>query len=295
MIGVVACEALYNAVGRLAPDATVRYVPPDRHEFPVNVPDETAVASALQRRIDAVDDPALDRIVVAYADDGESLVGLRSAHAPLVVARSTDCISTFLPAEPSNAGSDAASNGTSNAASNGTPKTASDAAGVAAGERKAPGTYYLSRGWIDCAVDACKLHAAYTGTERELLEPLERAAAAHPDMRVTWNEGPLYERALEAREGVGPDQIGRFVHRIVRYYDTVALLDTGDLYEAHREYAERFRAFVERLSREHGDGHRVELATVDADHALLRTLLRPDPDAVASDRVESYPPGSPVR
>lgn len=267
MLGVVACEALYNAVERLAPDATVRYVPPDRHEFPVNVPDETAVSTVLQRRIDAIDDAALDRIVVVYADDGESLVGIRSEHAPLAVARSTDCISTFLP----------------------------DAGPGAAGERKAAGTYYLSRGWIDRAVDGFKLYSAYTGTEDDLVADFERAEATHADVRVTWNDGELYERALDAQDRVVGEQVGRFVHRIVQYYDHVAVLDTGDLYEVHREYAERFRAFLERLSREHGDGHRVELTTIDADDAFLRGLLSSEPDAVESNRVESYPPGSPVR
>ena len=267
MIGVVACEALYNEIERLAPDATVRYVPPDRNECPVNVPDETAVSSALQRRVDAIDDASLDRVVVAYADDGESLTGLRSKHAPLVVARSTDCISTFLPASESGAG----------------------------GERKEFGTYYLSRGWIDCAVDSYKLYCAYAGDERDLLDAFDRAASTHADLRVTWNEGEMYERALDARERVTGDQVGRFFHRIVQYYDDVTLLDTGDLYRVHHEYAEQFRAFLERLSRDHGDGHQVDLAVTDADDEVLRALLSSDPDEVASGRGEIYPPGSPVR
>jgi hypothetical protein len=267
VFGVVACEALYNVIERYAPEATVRYVPPDRHEFPVNVPDEAAVSRVLQRRIEAVDDPSLDRIVVAYADDGESLIGLHSQHAPLVVVRSTDCLSTFLPASGSGVG----------------------------GERKEFGTYYLSRGWIDCAVDSYKLYRGYTGNERGLLDTFERAESSHDDLRFTWNDGELYERALDAQERVSGDQVGRFVHRIVQYYDTVTLLDTGDLYPLHHEYAERFRAFLERLSRTHGDGHEVELTVTDADEAVLRALLSSDPDAVESGRCERYPAGSPVR
>ncbi|WP_327053952.1 DUF1638 domain-containing protein [Halomicrococcus gelatinilyticus] len=266
MIGVVACEALYNVIERHAPEATVRYVPPDRHEFPVNVPDETAVSRVLQRRIEAVDDPSLDRIVVAYADDGENLTGLRSGHAPLVVARSADCLSTFLPESGSGVGS----------------------------ERKEFGTYYLSRGWIDCAVDSYKLHCAYVGGERDLVDRFGRAESSHDDLRFTWNEGKLYERALDAQERVTGDQVGRFVHRIVQYYDTVTLLDTGDLYPLHHEYAERFRAFLERLSRDHGDGHEVELTVTDADDAALGALLSSDPDEVESGRGERYPPGTPV-
>jgi len=265
VIGVVACEALYSAVERLAPDARVRYVPPDLHEFPVNVPDEKRVSAAVQERIDGVDDPDLDRIVVVYADDGESLAGVRSEHAPLVVARSTDCISAFL----------------------------GDADG-ATGERKAFGTYYLSRGWIDCAVDSYKLYCAYTGEDGALLDDFERAAAAHPGVRVTWNEGEMYERAVEAQDRVSGDQVGRFVHRIVEYYEHVRLVDTGDLHPFHREYAERFRAFVERLSREYGDAHAVDLAEIEGDEAFLRTLLSSDSDEGGSEHVETYPPGSPV-
>lgn len=260
MLGVVACEALYPAVERLVPDAAVRYVPPELHEFPANVPDERSLSAAVQARVDALDDPSLDRIAVCYALGGAEL---RSTHAPLVLSRADDCVSQLLgPGEP-----------------------------TATGEPKAAGTYYLTRGWIDAAVDAYKLYRAYRGEADALLARFEAAAADHPDLRVSWADGEAYARAVAAADRVTAEQAGRSVHEIVGYYDRVALVDAGDLHDVHREYAESFRAFLESLSADHGDGHAVEWAVVEGDLSPLRETLTTGVDRADDRLVEVVAPG----
>lgn len=263
-IGVVACESLYSQIERLVPGATVRYVSPTRHEFPTNVPDDEAIAAHLQAHVDDLDDPSLDRIVVSYANSSDGLTGLRSTHAPLVVSRADDCTSALLAGPPGEWG-----------------------------ERKAFGTYYLTRGWIDCAVDSYKLYRGYLGESEALRREFDRAADAHPDMRVTWAESDAFQRAIEKGQTASPGAVDRFFHEIVQYYETIALVDTGDLYECHHDYADRFRSFVERLARTHGDERSVKLDVVDGDDQFLRALLTAD-DHAQAERIDVYPPGAPV-
>lgn len=264
MIGIVACESLYSQIERIAPDARVRYVSPSLHEFPTNVPDDAVIFDQLQTRIDELDDPALDRIVVSYANSSDGLTGLRSKHAPLIVSRADDCTSTLLSGSPGEWG-----------------------------ERKTFGTYYLTRGWIDCGVDSYKLYKGYLGEIDEVRAPFEQAADTHPDMRVTWAESERFQRAVEKGQTASAETVGRFFHNVVQYYDRVALVDNGDLYEVHHEYADTLRSFYEQLAREHGASRSVEVSVIDGDDRFLRRLLSTD-DQPRSDRFEVYPPGMPV-
>jgi len=258
--GIVACETLYPALESIVADPEVRYVPQEFHEFPIGVPVDDEAADRIQTHVDALDGPERDRIVVLYATTGDGLEGVSSTHAPLVVWRVDDCISVF------------------------TRRTVS----TTTGEAKERGTYYLTRGWIDCSVDCYKLYKAYLGEERDLL-----AAFPDDDRRVTWNEGERYRRAVERGRSVSERTVGRFFHQVVGHYERVVLVDTGHLREFDHDYAERFRSFVERTNAEHGDGESVTLSVVEGDRSLLATLL--SEDALESELVDTYPPGTPIR
>lgn len=248
MRGIVACEALYHLVERFAPDAEVRYVPAELHEFPVNVPLEAAIADRVQAAIDDLDDPSLDRLVVSYATNDSVRAGLSAAHAPLVVSEAPDCTSMVLPDRETEYGED-----------------------------KAPGTLYLTRGWIDCGVDSYKLYAAYRGEVDDLVTAFEEAADRHPDMRHSWRRGERFERAVDRGGPADRGTADAFFGSVVQYYERVALVDTGDLYEFHHEYADRVRGFVERLQRQRGDESGVELTHTAGDTARFEALLQGDP------------------
>lgn len=242
MPGVVACEALYNLVERRDPDGPVRYVPAELHEFPVNVPLSGAIVTSVQAAIDELDTPDRDTIVVSYALDGDE-DRLSATHASLVV-NDVDCVSTVL----------------------------TDAVD-AYGENKAPGTLYLTRGWIDCGVDSYKLYRAYRGDLDGLLEAFEAAADDHADMRWTWHRGERFERALDRPAPASADLADGFFRSIVQHYDRLALVDTGDLYGFHHEYAEQVRRFIERLKPSAGRDGAVSLDVIDGETASFRRLL----------------------
>lgn len=242
--GVVACEALYNAVERYGRNADIRYVPQELHEFPTSVPDEDGIDRAIRAAIDDLDTPDRDRIVVLYAGIGE-VCSFQTAHATVVVPPVTDCVELFLdrPADP------------------------------ATGEAKAPNTYYLTRGTIDCGIDGYKLYAAY----REELDPLcarfERAAAKRPGLRCSWSEGDRFVAAIERGRQRPIDGMGSVFYELLGGFDRIVLLDTGDLYDIHHEYAASFRRFLQRLHDEHGNGGSVDLQVIDGDSSRIEDYL----------------------
>lgn len=262
MIGIVACEGLYSEIERLRPDARVEYIPQELHEFPTNVALTEDIDERIRRAIDRLDAEDLARIVVVYADhDGDPAVG--HVTTPVVMARPSDCVSVFLPRT----------------------------GGKATGERKAFGTYYLTRGVIDCGVDSYKLYTAYRGRTDDLVTEFEEAATSHSDLRVTWADGERFETAVERRRSASRETVGRFFHEILQYYERIELVDTGGLYDHHHEYATQFRGFVEDLSAEHGDGRGVELAVTDGDLSELAAFLDHDVDDTSTgDAVDLYRP-----
>lgn len=267
MVGVIACEALYHEVDRLREDdrfceAAVRYVPQELHEFPVNVPDESAIRTTVQAAVDDLDEVDRSRIVVAYAR-GEWIESIRSAHTPLVFVPIDDCVSAVLD-EPVSAET---------------------------GEAKASGTYYLTRGTIDCGVDGYKLYAAYRGEVQDLLARFERARERHPDLRITWADGERFAAAVARDRRPSAERVGAVFHEVFGGFDRVELVDTGRLYDFHREYADSVRGFVERLSAEYGDGHAVELAIVDGETTPLeRAASEPRLDCLEQEGVKVYRP-----
>ncbi|MFB6361913.1 MAG: DUF1638 domain-containing protein [Halobacteriales archaeon] len=245
MPGIVACEALYNLVDRFAPDAAVRYVPAELHEFPVNVPLPEAIHDRVQAAIEELDTPEVERIVVSYAlGDAESELSTR--HAALEVSAAADCVSTLLPAGENEFG-----------------------------ENKAPATLYLTRGWIDCGVDSYKLYRLYRDDLTELLAQFEAAADRHEDLRYTWHRGERFEQARQRPAPASAGLADDFFRSIVEHYHRVVLVDTGDLYSFHHEYAEAVRDFIVGLRTEQRRAE-VDLTIVDAETEAFEALLAGD-------------------
>ncbi|AOW80884.1 hypothetical protein HTSR_1714 [Halodesulfurarchaeum formicicum] len=214
MHGIVACETLYPEIPRLAPDAAVAYVPQWYHEFPIHTPESETAHELLQERIDELESQGVDSVTVVYHDP-EALEGLQTESVPLHVYRGRDCIELHLDQPPSGPG----------------------------GERKDGGTYYLTRGWIDVAVDSYKVFTAYAGTLNDLVERFEEAERADPDMRVSWPKSEKIQQAAARSEHMGTDP-AKLLRQVIGTYRHVVLVDTGLLTPFHHEYAEDFRDFL---------------------------------------------------
>lgn len=243
MRGIVACEALYNLVERFAPQARVRFIPAELHEFPVNVPLHDEVTERIQAAIDDLEGIGCDPIVVSYSMNEATREVLDSTDAELVISDETDCISTVLPDE----------------------RNKYD-------ERKAPGTLYLTRGWIDCGVDGYKLFRAYRDDLDSLIERFDAAEDRHDDLLITWHRGDRFTSATDTQP-VSDELLDGFFHEIVQHYDRVALVDTDDLYEIHHEYAALVQQFVSQIKQTQNHDSETSLIYIDGDLSRFDSLV----------------------
>ncbi|MCS7178324.1 MAG: DUF1638 domain-containing protein [Anaerolineae bacterium] len=128
----------------------------------------------LQRRIDALEQP-YDAVILGYGLCSHAVIGIRARHSPLVIPRVDDCIAIFL-------GSRAAHR---------------------AQHAREPGTYYLTKGWIEVG-------------DTPFAE---------------------YERMVQQ---YGRERADRLIRIILAHYTRLALINTGQYeLEKYREYARR--------------------------------------------------------
>jgi hypothetical protein len=178
---VMACATVIEEMLPLLPPG----MPHQVFDFGLHVNPEK-LRQTLQAAVDAVDGQ-YDTIILGYGLCSLALVGLKAAHCRLVVPRVDDCISIFL-------GSHAA---------------------YRAQARAEPGTYYLTKGWIEVG-------------------------------DTPFSE---YDQMLER---YGPERAKRIFRIMLANYKRLALINTG-LYEMdrYRDYAcrtaERFGLRFEEL------------------------------------------------
>lgn len=260
MLGIVACEALYAELPTDDPSVAVEFVPQWYHEYPIHAPESETIHDLVQEGIDRLEARGVDAILVLYHDE-EGMAGLQTAETPLHVFYGDDCIDIFLTANSRNR----------------------------FGDRKATGTYYLTRGWIDVGLDAYKVYRAYAGTLDELAAQFRAAQTDNSGMRISWLDADRIAHAAERSEQMRSDPAS-LLRDVVSCYSQIRLIDTGTLLPFHHTYAEQFREFVSDVGSVNGSMD-VSLQVSSGDRSLLANLLT-EPTAVPD--VETYPPGTPV-
>jgi hypothetical protein len=116
---IIACETVGEELQSLLPDG----VPFKFLEFGLHVTPEKLNA-VLQQEIDSTQED-VDTLLFGYGMCSKGMLGLRSERFRLVVPRIDDCIALFLGSR----------------------------AEYVRQCRKAPGTFYLTKGWIECGDD----------------------------------------------------------------------------------------------------------------------------------------------
>lgn len=168
-IAVIACATVIE-------EMMPHLLPGTRYEvldFGLHVNPE-ALRSSLQRAIDRMAEAA-DRIILGYGLCSQAVVGLRANHCTLVVPKVDDCIAIFL------------------------------GSGAAYREQvcSVPGTYYLTKGWIEVG------------------------------------DSPFHEYDSLV-EQYGEEKARRLMARILKNYTRLALINTGQYeLERYRDYSRR--------------------------------------------------------
>jgi hypothetical protein len=122
-VQLIACKVFQSLVERIGPNGLfegITYLDYGLHRVPDNL------TSALQEKIDQVSKPSL--IVLGYGLCGNGLKGIQSRHHTLLIPRTDDCIAILLGSYQA----------------------------YTREFEKEPGTYYLTKGWLESGSDPLK-------------------------------------------------------------------------------------------------------------------------------------------
>ena len=229
-IALIACGVLAldckSLLGQVEADVQMHFLPGGLHTSP------TQLRLKLQETIDQIDrERTVSRIVIGYGLCGHGTTGIHARNLPLVIPRVHDCIALFL-------GSDAA---------------------YREQFAKAPGTYYLSAGWVEEKTDA---HAGMGADS-----PGTAAEVPAPDIK----------RQYDADNAA---YVENFMQSWTRNYTRAAFIDTGV-----GGSKERYAKQAEALAKKHG----WQYERIQGTHALLQEALL---CTATSENMLFVPPGS---
>jgi hypothetical protein len=170
---IIACKTVGETLKGLIPSD----MPCKMLEFGLhNTPDK--LHSELQQAIDETDGD-VDVILLGYGMCSKGAVGLESRRFKLIIPKLDDCIGLFLGSREA----------------------------YGAQLRSTPGTFFLTKGWIECGDDP-------------------------------------YTEYLKMAEKYGPEKAMRMEKLVIKHYTRVAFIDTGEPdMDKYREYAQREAAF----------------------------------------------------
>lgn len=170
---IVSCEVLRDEIERVNPGYEIEFVEGALHDYP------DKLRARLQERIDAA--PGDCPVLLGCGRCSNGTVGLRAGDHRLIVPAVDDCIALLLGSR----------------------------ARYLEEHRRAPGTYYYTRGWIDFIEDP-------------------------------------YQEYLQMIAKYGEEKAARLERMILANYTRVAVIDTGTWdVEAFRDYLETAAAFYE--------------------------------------------------
>ncbi len=235
---VIACQVLYSEIMELANnrDIDVELLPQGLH----NYVDSEKMKAEIQAKIDDLEAKKdYDYIILAYGYCSGGVEGLKAKNAGLVIGLVHDCIPLLSgKIDPKGSIDDGA-------------------------------TYYLSRGWIDCGGDSYKEFLFLTDQMDHWLEKFAKYQKENSEVAVLWPEKDQYQISqrkytLEVAEYI--------TFELLKNYHSITLIDNGNLYPIHREYAQEMHGFInDLLKRQQGKGLSLQIKKGNDD--LLRKLL----------------------
>lgn len=238
---VVACKVLYKEIFNLIDDGfDVEFLPQGLH----NLPNSEDMRDEIQKIIDELEAKKnYDYIILGYGLCSGGVEGLKAKKASLVIPKVHDCIPMFLGG-----------------------REIKD-------ELEKGGTYYLSRGWIDCGGDTYKRYLFLAGKEEELEEWInEFKDYQSNDSRkfADWYQKDRYQKLGELEY---TENRARFVSfEVLKNYDYITLIDNDNLEPIHHEYAEKMYNFIDNLLKEER-GKGLDYQVAEGDTKILNDLL----------------------
>ncbi|MCF7890672.1 DUF1638 domain-containing protein [Candidatus Bipolaricaulota bacterium] len=244
---IISCGALYGEVNELVlprSDWDIEFLPQGLHDKP----DSSIMRRRIQDKIDELESKTdYERIVLGYGLCGGGIEGLSTSGANLIVPKVHDCI----------------------------PLLAGDK--NLKGNMAEPGTYYLSRGWIDCSSDAYKEHLFFSNKlkswRNRFLDYKNEAKESAPVNNIGWwfNKDRL-DPEKRKRERFDRETSRKITLQCVGNYRNLALIENDLLETIHTDYADKMYEFLSELLTEARRGD-LEFKRLDASLDSLREVL----------------------
>ncbi|ADL12724.1 DUF1638 domain-containing protein [Acetohalobium arabaticum] len=238
---VISCKVLYEEIFELINgDFDVEFLPQGLH----NLPNCEDMRDEIQEVIDELEAKKdYDYIILGYGLCSGGVEGLKAKEASLVIPKVHDCIPMFLGG-----------------------REIKD-------ELEKGGTYYLSRGWIDCGGDTYKRYLFLANKEEELQKWIDKFRdyqSGDSQKIVDWYQKDRYQKLAELGY---PEDKARFVSfEALKNYDSITLIDNDNLDSIHYRYTEAMYNFIDDLLKEErGEG--LDYQVVKGDTKILKDLL----------------------
>ncbi|MFB6290959.1 MAG: DUF1638 domain-containing protein [Candidatus Bipolaricaulia bacterium] len=244
---IISCGVLYGEVNKLArsrDDWNVEFLPQGLHDKP----DSSDMRRRIQDKIDDLESKSnYDQIVLGYGFCGGGVEGLSTSGAKLIVPKMHDCIPLL--------------------AGNKNLK----------GNMAEPGTYYLSRGWIDCSSDAYKEHLFFSNQlenwRNRFLDYKNELTNSIMANNIGWwfNQDRL-DPEKRGRERFDRETSKKITLQCIGNYRTLALIENSLLETIHADYADEMYKFLSKLLSEAGRGD-IEFKRLSSSLNPLREVL----------------------
>lgn len=235
---ILACSVFYQEIEQLTSEDEeifVKLMPQGLHDMP----DEMRMQEKLQTAIDELESEYdLDYIFMAYGFCSGGVEGLTTKKAELVIPKFHDCIPLLLGNKD-------------------------------AGSRlENTGTYYLSRGWIDCGGDTYKQHLSMTGNLDYWVERFKQYEIENESALVEWYDMDMYKNRKNYDRKIAEE----ISFQCLKSYKSIVLINNGNLESIHYEYAEEMHEKIEEILQKHrGEG--LEYKVKEGDLTLLKDLI----------------------
>jgi len=240
---VVACQVFYEEILTRAnhEGIDVELLPQGLHDRI----DSSDMRNEIQKKIDDLEArDEYDYIILAYGFCSGNVAGVKTQKASLVLSLAHDCIPILMGELDYK------------------------------GNLDSSGTYYLSRGWIDCGGDPYKHYLFMTGNLDSWVERYADFKQQHPNLTV-WYEKDQYNEERRRRRNFTADMAEYVTYECIKGYKDITLIDNGNLTAHHYEYAEEMHGFLSKLMlKSRGKG--LDYKVIQGESAFLDKLIHFD-------------------
>lgn len=238
---IISCEVLYREVLDLVDgtDIDVVFLSQGLH----NHIDCQQMKDEIQTAINELEEKNdYEYIILGYGLCGGGVEGLTAKKASLVINLVHDCIPLLTGSK-----------------------------GIE-GNTVSTGSFYLSRGWIDCGGDLYKEYLFLTDQMEHLISSFNEYMNTQKDALISWPQKNRYDREKRGGRKYSSKIAEHVTYEYLKNYTSIILIDNDNLDPIHRQYGEEVYGFLNILvKKKRGKG--LDYHVLKGDNSQLKKIL----------------------